>query len=87
MKKMIIKKIFESKRSISGSLSTLANIRDAIYFQNKERIDELIDIFDYNFDEIEYTDIFSDDDRIYVIQTKSNKFLEVEKEDLERFDI
>lgn len=86
MKKMIVKKIFESEK-INGNLSRLCNIRDAIYFQNRERTNYLINIFDYNFNEVDYSDLLNDNDRIYVIQTASNKFLEVDENDLEKFDV
>lgn len=86
MRKMKIKKIFES-RLVDGNLSMLCNIRDAINWQNRERTDNLIDTFRYQFEEIEYCELLKNNDKIYVIQTASNKFLEVDKEDLNKFDI
>ena len=86
MRKLEIKKVFESKR-IDGMLSRLCNIRDAICFQDRLRKDNLIDTFVYNFEEVSQNDLFQDDDRIYVIQTASNYFIEIEKEDLEKFNI
>ncbi len=85
MRKLKVKKVFESK-PILGQLSTLCNIRDSIYFQNRERIDSLIDTFNYMFDEIEYRELFRSEDKIYVIQTTSNKYLEVDKEDMFKFE-
>lgn len=85
MKKLIIKKVFESKKA-QGNLALLCNIRDAIFYQNKKRKDNHIDIFRYNFKEIEIDELFRDEDRIYVIQTASNKFIEVDKEDMENFE-
>ena len=87
MKKFKIKKIYESKASINGMLSKLTNIRNAIFYQNKESTKSLIDIFDYEFHEIDYTKLFNDSDKIYVIQPSSNKFLEVNEEDMEKFEI
>ncbi len=87
MKKFKIKKIYESKTSINGMLSKLTNIRNAIFYQNKESTKSLIDIFDYEFHEIDYTKLFNDSDKIYVIQTASNKFLEINEEDMEKFEI
>lgn len=85
MRKLKIKKIYESKK-INGMLSELCNIRNAIYYQNKERTNTLIDTFNYNFNEIDYTELFDNKDRIYVIQTVSNKYLEVDKEDMKKFE-
>ncbi|MCI9245564.1 MAG: hypothetical protein HFJ30_00180 [Clostridia bacterium] len=86
MRKLKIKKVYESK-GIFGMLSILCDIRNSIFYQNKERIDSLIDTFRYNFNEIEFEDIFKDDDnRIYCIQTASNKFIEVDKKDLINFE-
>lgn len=85
MRKLKIKKVYESKK-INGMLSVLCNIRDAIYYQDKQRSNCLIDTFNYNFNEIEYTELFDDEDKIYVIQTASNKFLEVNEEGIEKFE-
>ena len=86
MRKLKIKKIYESKNKINGMLSQLCDIRNAIYYQDKEKSDDLISVFDCLFSEIDYTDLFDSDDRIYVIQTASNKFLEVDKKDLIKFE-
>ena len=38
------------------------------------------------FDEIEHKELFRSEDKIYVIQTTSNKYLEVDKEDMFKFE-
>lgn len=86
MRRLKIKKIYESKNKINGMLSKLCDMRNAIYYQDKQRNNCLIDIFNYNFNEIDYIDLFDDKDKIYVIQTASNKFLEVDKEGLTKFE-
>lgn len=84
MKKLKIKKVFESNE-INGDLSKLCNVRNAIYFQNKERTNSLISVFSYEFDEITYNELFRNTDKIYVVQTASNKFIEVEQSDMKNF--
>lgn len=85
MRKCKIKKVFESK-AILGQLSILCNIRNSIYFQNKERTNKLIDTFNYMFTEIDKSELFKNEDKIYVIQTISNKYLEIDKEDIFKFE-
>lgn len=85
MRKYKIKKIFESKE-INGNLAILCNVRNAIKWQDKEKINNLIDIFDYNFTEIDYTELLKNDNKVYVIQTASNRFIEVEQEDLKKIE-
>lgn len=84
---MKIKKMYESTKSIRGMLSTLCELRNAIFYQNREHTKTLIQLFNYNFIEIEYTDLFRNNDKIYVIQTSSNRYLEVEKDDMLKFKI
>lgn len=86
MNKLKIKKIYESKKNIEGMLSNLANMRNAIFYQNNERTESLINIFDYEFNEIDFTELLKNNDKVYVIQTASNKFIEVDKENLKDFE-
>ena len=85
---MKVKKCFRSKEKIEGSLSYLANGRDAIFYQDKGRTQSLIDTFRYQFEEITFEELQKNVENgyIYVIQTASNRYIEIEeRNDLNKF--